>query len=296
MNHFCKKVLLGTLCVFCLAATATGFATPKNDKALVVVSFGTTFDETREKDIGGIETALASAFPNRDVKRAFTSNIIMKRLGDRKIHIDNLDATLTKLKKEGYKDVLIQPTHLLHGEEFELKIVPTVNKHKDAFSRIILSDPLMVNDFDINIAASAVATQFPVLQKGEGIILMGHGSPRDNNKSFKNTYPKLQAAFDKMDLPVVVGVVEEDDTPNLEEALELLKKRGYKKVYMYPLMLVAGDHAANDMYSDEDDSWKVHIEKMGIKTDGFLQGIGRNAAVQALYIQHAIAAESGITR
>ena len=106
----------------------------------------------------------------------------------------------------------------------------------------------------------------------------------------------LQETFDKMGLPVVVGTVEEVDTPNVDEVLEQIKARGYKTVHMFPLMIVAGDHANNDMYGDEEDSWKSLIEKMGVKTIGHLQGIGRNAAVQAIYVQHAVAAEAGVQR
>ena len=221
----------------------------------------------------------------------------MERLEKNKgIKVNDLPTTLKELKKAGYKDILVQPTHLLHGEEYEQKVLTTVDKFKGDFDRIVVSDPLMVGKNDFAIAASAVATQFPTLGKGEGVVLMGHGSPRDNNQSFGNTYKMLQETFDKMGLPVVVGTVEEVDTPNVDEVLEQIKARGYKTVHMFPLMIVAGDHANNDMYGDEEDSWKSLIEKMGVKTIGHLQGIGRNAAVQAIYVQHAVAAEAGVQR
>ena len=221
----------------------------------------------------------------------------MERLEKNKgIKVNDLPTTLKELKKAGYKDILVQPTHLLHGEEYEHKVLTTVDKFKGDFDRIVVSDPLMVGKNDFAIAASAVATQVPTLGKGEGIVLLGHGSPRDNNQSFGNTYKMLQETFDKMGLPVVVGTVEEVDTPNVDEVLEQIKARGYKTVHMFPLMIVAGDHANNDMYGDEEDSWKSMIEKMGVKTVGHLQGIGRNAAVQSIYVQHAVAAEAGVQR
>ena len=130
---------------------------------------------------------------------------------------------------------------MLHGEEYEHKVLTTVDKFKGDFDRIVVSDPLMVGKNDFAIAASAVATQFPTLGKGEGVVLMGHGSPRDNNQSFGNTYKMLQETFDKMGLPVVVGTVEEVDTPNVDEVLEQIKARGYKTVHMFPLMIVAGE-------------------------------------------------------
>ena len=272
MKKLLSMLVMASMMVFALGTMGASAAAkaPKNDKAVVVVSFGSTFDDTRTKDIGGIEEAVAKAFPNRDFKRAFTSYIIMERLEKNKgIKVNDLPATLKELKKAGYKDILVQPTHLLHGEEYEHKVLTTVDKFKGDFDRI---------------------------GKGEGVVLMGHGSPRDNNQSFGNTYKMLQETFDKMGLPVVVGTVEEVDTPNVDEVLEQIKARGYKTVHMFPLMIVAGDHANNDMYGDEEDSWKSMIEKMGVKTVGHLQGIGRNAAVQAIYVQHAVAAEAGVQR
>ena len=285
MKKLLSMLVMASMMVFALGTMGASAAAkaPKNDKAVVVV--------------GGIEEAVAKAFPNRDFKRAFTSYIIMERLEKNKgIKVNDLPATLKELKKAGYKDILVQPTHLLHGEEYEHKVLTTVDKFKGDFDRIVVSDPLMVGKNDFAIAASAVATQFPTLGKGEGVVLMGHGSPRDNNQSFGNTYKMLQETFDKMGLPVVVGTVEEVDTPNVDEVLEQIKARGYKTVHMFPLMIVAGDHANNDMYGDEEDSWKSMIEKMGVKTVGHLQGIGRNAAVQAIYVQHAVAAEAGVQR
>lgn len=299
MKKLLSTLLMVSMMVFSLGTLTAGAANKvqKNDKAVVVVSFGSTFDETRTKDIGGIEDAIAKAFPNRDFKRAFTSYIIMDRLEKNKgIKVNDLPTTLKILKKEGYKDVLVQPTHLLHGEEFEQKVAATVDKFKNDFDRIVIGDPMMVDKNDFAIAASAVATQFPTLKKGEGIVLMGHGSPRDNNKSFGNTYKLLQETFDKMELPVVVGTVEEVDLPNVDDVLAQVKSRGYKTVHMFPLMIVAGDHATNDMYGDEEDSWKTLIEATGVKTIGHMQGIGRNPAVQAIYIQHAIAAEAEVQR
>lgn len=298
MKKLLSMLLMASMMVFALGTVGAAAAkAPKNDKAVVVVSFGSTFDDTRTKDIGGIEEAIAKAFPNRDFKRAFTSYIIMERLEKNKgIKVNDLPTTLRELKKAGYKDILVQPTHLLHGEEYEHKVLTTVDKFKGDFDRIIVSDPLMVDKNDFAIAASAVATQFPTLGKGDGIVLMGHGSPRDNNKSFGNTYKMLQETFDKMGLPVVVGTVEEVDSPNVDEVMEQIKARDYKTVHMFPLMIVAGDHASNDMYGDEEDSWKTMIEAMGIKTVGHLEGIGRNAAVQAIYVQHAVAAEAGVQR
>lgn len=267
-------------------------AVAKNTKAVIVVSFGTTFDEARIKDIGGIENAVKIAFANRDFFSSNTSRIVMKRNAQKGLYIKDLATTLADLKELGYTDILVQPTHILHGEEYEKKVLEIIAKFKNEFSRLVVGNPLISNKEDFSIVAAALATQFPLLPAGEGIILMGHGSPRDNNKSFGNTYNNLQKSFDAMGLPIIVGTVEEDDSPNIDTVLNVLAMRNYKKVHIYPLMIVAGDHAHNDMYSDDENSWKTKIEKTGVKTSGHLVGIGRNPAIQRLYVQHAIIAVS----
>lgn len=260
-------------------------------KALVVISFGSTFDETRTHDIGGIEQALVAAFPAYDQYRAFTSVIVRRRLAERGIHIDDTEAVLQKLQAAGYEEVILQPTHLLHGEEFEQKVLSLKEKFP-GFKKFVISQPLIVSDEDYKLAAAAIMVQLPPLAEGEGVVLMGHGTPRANNKAHGETYVKLQSLFDAMGLPIVVGTVEEADTPNFQFVLAKLKAAQYTHVHMYPLMVVAGDHANNDMYGDDEDSWKTQIEALGIKTTGHLCGLGRAKAIQALYIQHVLHALS----
>lgn len=264
----------------------------QNKKALVVISFGSTFDETRKQDIGGIEYALATAFPAYDQYRAFTSKIIRRRLAARNVFVDDTETILNKLVDLGYEEVILQPTHLLHGEEFEQKILALRDKFLPLFQKIIISQPLIVSEEDFKLVAAALLRQLPALQPREGVIFMGHGSPRANNSSFGYTYVKLQETFDELEAPFLVGTVEDEDMPNLATVLAKLQQRGYKHVHLYPLMVVAGDHANNDMYSDEPDSWKSQIEALGITTTGHLNGIGRFTSIQALYVQHVLTALS----
>lgn len=261
-----------------------------NKKALVVISFGSTFDDTRISDIGGIEQALANAFPAFDQYRAFTSSIIRKRLGGRGIKVDDPETVLLQLKEKGYNEVLLQPTHLLHGEEFEQKILALLDKYSASFESILVSSPLIVSEEDYKLAAVALIAQLPALNENEGVVFMGHGTPRNNNKAHGYTYNKLQEIFDGMKANIVVGTVEDEDSPNFEAVMAEVAKRNYKKVHMYPLMVVAGDHANNDMYGDEEDSWKSQLEAAGIATEGHLNGIGRYPAIQALYVQHVLQA------
>lgn len=259
-------------------------------KALVVISFGSTFADTRVHDIGGIEQALAAAFPAYDQYRAFTSKIIRKRLAERGLEIDDPTTVLTKLQEQGYEEVILQPTHLLHGEEFEQKILALKEQFLASFQKIIISKPLIVTEEDYYLVAAALIAQLPECAEQEGVVFMGHGTPRNNNKAFGYTYVKMQQIFDEFKVPVIVGTVEEKDTPNFTAVLEQIKKRGYQHVHMYPLMVVAGDHANNDMYSKEPESWKSQIEAQGVTTTGHLSGIGRYGAIQALYVQHVLQA------
>lgn len=292
MKNMLCGFLAAVLALSTLALGSVANASPVK-KALVVVSFGTTFPEARTNDIEGIENALKKAFPDREFRRAFTSRIVMKRmLENQKIRVNDLPTTLAQLKKEGYTDILVQPTHLIHGEEYEQKVLKTVDQYKNTFAKLVVGKPLMTQPQDFDRVAAALATQFPALEKNQAVIFMGHGSPRDNNESFGNTYKTLQASFDKLGLPVVVGVVEEVDHPNFEDMFATFKARGYKSAVFMPLMVVSGDHANNDMAGDEEDSWKSQVAKEGYKTAAQMGGIGRNAAIQALYVNRAIEAEA----
>ena len=256
-------------------------------KALVVVSFGSTFKETREADIGGIEKALIAAFPDREFRRAFTSKIVMKRLLENdNIKVDDLETTLEKLQKEGYKDILIQPTHLLPGEEIDNKVIPVINKYKNKFTKVSFGKPLLSAKEDLAQVAKALETTMPQLAKDEMVVYMGHGSPNRINFS----YTALEETFQKLNIPAIIGVVEENDYPNYEDMLSTLKKSGAKKVFLMPLMIVAGDHANNDMAGDEDDSWSSMLKKEGFEVRFALKGIGKNTAIQSIYVYHALEA------
>lgn len=262
----------------------------QNTSAFLTLSFGSTFAESRQKDIGGIEQALRDAFPHYHHCRAYTSAIVRRQLAKENILIDDPETALQKLLDAGFRHILLQPTHLLHGEEFEQKILTLKENFASAFDSFTLSTPLITVDEDYPLVAAAIAAQFPPLAPAEGIILMGHGTPRRNNQAFGQTYVRLQENFDSISLPVIVGTVEDEDSPNFAAVVRQLQQRKYKKVHMYPLMVVAGDHAVNDMYGNDDDSWKNRIENLGIATCGHLYGLGRNKAIQALYIQHALKA------
>ncbi len=267
-------------------------------RAIVVVSFGTTVDAGRINDIEGIEAAIREAFPACETRRAFTSNLVRKRLAERGIAVDGLSEALHRLAADGYQEVYVQPTLLTPGEEYENKVVAVVRAAQDEqkFAKLALGRPLLTLEGqdgradDFLLLADALRTQMPFLQKPRhAAVFMGHGSPNRHNPA----YTKLQAAFDKLAMPAVIGVVEESDHPNFADMCELLKIRRVEEVFIMPLMIVSGDHANNDMAGPEAASWLNRLTKAGYRAAADVSGLGRNPAVQALFVQHLRDAMSG---
>jgi sirohydrochlorin cobaltochelatase len=286
------STLLITLLLLSFTAFAAAHASHEAvKKAIVVTSFGTTFDDARAANIESVEKAVQAGFPGYDVRRAFTSKIVMARLAERGIVVNDLEQTLANLKKEGYREVVVQTTHLTPGEEFDNKVMATVNKYlaAKAFDKLVVGRPVLTyqgdngKTDDFKVLANALRKQMPVLQLPDrAIVFMGHGSPHRHNPAYGLLQERLTAAG----LNAVVGVVEEVDHPNFEDVLKVLAEKGYKRVVLMPLMLVAGDHANNDMAGDEDDSWKNLLKKEGYQVETYLHGLGENTAVQAIYVQH----------
>ena len=262
----------------------------KNHQAIVVVSFGTTFDEAREKCIESVENNISEMFPFYEVRRAFTSNIVMKRLAEKGIMVDNLEQALTKLKNEEYTDVIIQSTHLIPGEEYNTKILEVATKHKNDFQTIKIGRPVLTYSGDGNTTndykefVKALKKQLP---KNQGqytqIIFMGHGSNHENG----TVYSKLQLELDKQGVKGYVAVVEDGAEPSFDSVLKkLAANKETKKVLLMPLMLVAGDHANNDMAGEEEDSWKSILTAKGYAVEIYMHGLGENKAFQDIYVEH----------
>ena len=261
----------------------------KNHQAIVVVSFGTTFDDAREKCIESVENKITEMFPFYEVRRAFTSNIVMKRLAEKGIMVDNLEQALTKLKNEGYTDVIIQSTHLIPGEEYNTKILEVAAKHKNDFQTIKIGRPVLTysgdnNTNDYKEFVKALKKQLPQNQgKDTQIIFMGHGSNHENG----TVYSKLQLELDKQGVKGYVAVVEDGAEPSFDSVLKkLAANKETKKVLLMPLMLVAGDHANNDMAGEEEDSWKSIVTAKGYAVEIYMHGLGENKAFQDIYVEH----------
>ena len=274
------------------------------DNELLVVSFGTSFNDSRVADIKGIEDALQAANPDWSVRRAFTAQIIINHIQARDDeHIDNMDQALERAVKNGVKNLVIQPTHLMHGAEYD-ELMDAVDAYKDKFESVKVAEPLLgevgddadtVNDDKKAVAeaitSEAVATaNYDSLdaakEDGVAFVFMGHGT----SHTAKISYSQMQTQMEQLGYEnVFIGTVEgEPEDTACEAVIEKLKNAGYKKVILRPLMVVAGDHANNDMAGDDDDSWKSQFEASGKfdSIDTQIAGLGEIKAIQDLYVAH----------
>ncbi|MBQ3282095.1 MAG: sirohydrochlorin cobaltochelatase [Eubacterium sp.] len=272
---------------------------------LLVVSFGTSFNDSRATDIKGIEDALQAAFPDWSVRRAFTAQIIINHVQARDGEkIDNMDQALERAVKNGVENLVVQPTHLMHGAEYD-ELTEALSKYSDKFKTVIVAEPLLgevgsdasvINDDKkaVAVAVTAAAVKdagFADLSAadaaGTAFVFMGHGT----SHNAKVTYSQMQSQMDALGYKnVFIGTVEgEPEVTACENVIEAVKAAGYKNVVLRPLMVVAGDHANNDMADPEDEeSWYSMFTASGNFENVTCQiaGLGRLADVQALYVAH----------
>ncbi|MCD7730884.1 MAG: sirohydrochlorin cobaltochelatase [Oscillospiraceae bacterium] len=256
------------------------------ENELLVVSFGTSYNDSRRLTIGAIEDALETAFPDYSVRRGFSANIIIDHVERRDgILIDDINAALERAVDNGVKTLVIQPTHLMNGLEYD-EIVGEVAAYSDAFENVVFGEPLLTSDDDFKRVEQAITEWTSEYDDGEtAICFMGHGTEAESNQ----VYQKMQDLLTSDGYSnYFVGTVEAE--PSLDDVLEQVKAGGYKRVVLEPLMVVAGDHANNDMAGDEEDSWKTTFESEGFEVVCLLRGLGENEAVRQIYIDHAQAA------
>lgn len=249
---------------------------------ILVVSFGTSYNDSRDKTIGAVEKAIEAANPDYEVRRAFTSQTIIDILAKREnLDIDNVEEAFEKLVSDGVKTLVVQPTHIMSGYEYN-DLIDVVNKYKDKFDSVAIGTPLLTSDEDYTKLVNALTDNTSEYNKEDtAVVFMGHGTEHEANA----TYAKLQNTLTANGAEnYFVGTVEA--TPSLDDVVAAVKAKGYKKVVLQPLMLVAGDHANNDMAGDEDDSWKKTFEKEGFEVECVIKGLGEIEAVQDMYVAH----------
>ena len=253
------------------------------EKELLVVSFGTSFNDSRRLTIGAIENALEQAFPDWSVRRAFTSQIIIDHVKSRDGEvIDNVTEALDRAVANGVKTLVVQPTHLMDGFEYN-DLVAELAAYADAFERIEIGAPLLTSDEDFDAVADAIVGATAQYDDGEtAICFMGHGTEAESN----GVYEKMQDILDAKGMEnYYIGTFEAE--PSVEDVLAAVQQGAYKRVVLRPLMVVAGDHANNDMAGDDEDSWKSIFEAAGYEVECVLEGLGSIEAIQQMYVAHA---------
>ena len=282
------------------------------ENELLVVSFGTSFNDSRAEDVKGIEDALAEAYPDWSVRRAFTAQIIINHVEARDDEvIDNMQQALDRAVENGVKNLVVQPTHLMHGAEYD-EMTEAINGYKDKFESVAIAEPMLgevgddatvIND-DKKAVAQAITDEAckeagfdsmdAAAEAGTAFVFMGHGTSHTANI----TYDQMQTQMENLGLKnAFIGTVEgkPEDTA-CDKVIEKVKEAGYKNVVLRPLMVVAGDHANNDMAGDEEDSWKSQFVASGNfeNVDTQIAGLGRIEAVEQLYVDHTKAAIDSI--
>ena len=278
------------------------------ENELLVVSFGTSFNDSRAQDIKGIEDKLQEAYPDWSVRRAFTAQIIINHVEARDDEvIDNMQQALDRAVANGVKNLVVQPTHLMHGAEYD-EMTEAIDGYKDKFESVAIAEPMLgevgddatvIND-DKKAVAQAITDEAckiagydsmeAAAEDGTAFVFMGHGTSHTANV----TYDQMQTQMDDLGFTnAFIGTVEgEPEDTECQAVIAKVKDAGFKKVVLRPLMVVAGDHANNDMAGDDEDSWKSQFEASGAfdSIDCQIEGLGRIEAVEDLYVEHTKAA------
>ena len=280
------------------------------DKEILVVSFGTSFNDSRAADIKGIEDAIQAAYPDWSVRRAFTAQIIINHVQARDGEkIDNMEQALERAVANGVKQLVVQPTHLMHGAEYD-EMCAAIDKVRDKFESVEIAEPMLgevgsdatvINTDKEAVAKAVVAAALSesgyestaaAKEAGVAYVLMGHGTAH----VAKVTYSQMATQMDKLGYEnVFIGTVEgEPENTSCEAVIAAVKEAGYTTVVLRPLMVVAGDHANNDMAGADEDSWKTMFEAAGLTVNCQISGLGRIDAIHALYVAHTKAAIDAI--
>ena len=251
---------------------------------ILVVSFGTSYNDSRHITIGAIEDAIRETYPDYDVRRAFTAQIIIDKLAERDgIVIDNFEQAMDKLVEEGVQKVIVQPTHLMAGYEYTDVLNSLQQNYADKFDAIVLGDPLLTSDEDYSEVVEAICDATAEYDDGQtAICFMGHGTEADSNEDYTHLQ---QVLTDAGHTSYFVGTVEA--TPTFDDVVEAAQAAGFTRAVLRPLMVVAGDHANNDMADTEDpDSFASKFIAAGFEVECVVEGLGQLVAIDDIYVRH----------
>ena len=275
LESYIEKVNLNTL--------SGGKVTLKNaeKKAILVVSFGTSHEDTRKVTIDAIEEAIGKTYPDYTIYRAWTSKMIIKKLKNRdNVIVPTVREAMEKMAEDGIADVVVQPTHVINGIENDLMKEDALS-YRDRFHSILFGDPLLTTTEDSHRVIEAIAHEFPQLTDRQALVLMGHGTTHFSNA----IYAALDYTFKDAGYPnIFLGTVEA--YPSLDSILKLVKCYGPEEIILAPFMIVAGDHAKNDMAGDDPDSWYSRFTEEGYKVSTVLKGLGQYPEIRQIFINH----------
>ena len=250
-------------------------------KAVLAVSFGTSHNDTREVTIDAIEKDMQAAFPEYPLYRAWTSKMIINKVNKRdNVHIDTVKEAMERMRADGITDVLVQPTHVINGIENDIMKEEALSYRED-FHSISFGDPLLTSEQDNREVIEAVAAEFSHLKEDEVLVLMGHGTTHYAN----SVYAALDYTFkDKGHKNIFLGTVEA--YPSMESIMKLVKEYDPSKVVLAPFMIVAGDHAKNDMAGDDPESWYSQFKNAGYEVESVIKGLGEYPGIRKILVNH----------
>lgn len=259
----------------------------KNKKAILVISFGTSYKETREKTIGAIEADMRRAFPEYEFRRAVTSPTILRLMKEREgIEADSVEQALKRLAEDGFRTVIAQTTHMICGKEYE-GVMAQIAAYRPYFDTLVCGDPLLTAEEDYEAVACALDQELaPYRNKQCDLVLMGHGTEHLADGSYR----KLQQALTEHGVyDILLGTLEHSET--MEQVELLLRARKTRQIVLAPFLVVAGSHALKDMAGDGANTWQTYFTKAGYEVECLMRGMGELEQIRAIYVEHAKRAE-----
>lgn len=247
---------------------------------ILAVSFGTSHEDTRKKTIEAIEEEIAENYPQARVYRAWTSGMIIRKLEKSGYHVDTVTEAMERMKQDGITHVIVQPTHVLNGLENDI-MKEEISSYEGEFSAVAFGDPLLTTEEDCQKTTELLIQEFSGVPKDTAVIFMGHGTEHYVNPVYAALDYRMKAMGQEN---IYFGTVEA--YPDFETVLGLVKKAGYRKAVLAPFMIVAGDHAKNDMAGEEEDSWKNRLEQEGFQVQYVLKGLGEYEGIRQLFLEH----------